>query len=102
VTSVTNPIGTTVTILKQGSGSNGVLGSTPNAAKKGIPVATPNVTNTGNPAVTLNGTSSPNPTKASPAAPYGIGHSANGLPIGSPGSGPGSPELPHNTPTLQK
>jgi hypothetical protein len=60
------------------------------------------VTNTGNPAVTLNGTSSPNPTKASPAAPYGIGHSANGLPIGSPGSGPGSPELPHNTPTLQK
>jgi hypothetical protein len=39
-----------------------------------------------------------NNTKAAPGAVsapgVGVGHSANGLPIGAPGSGPGSPEQP--------
>ena len=32
--------------------------------------------------------------RTSPAPPIGVGHAANGLPIGSTGSGPGSPEHP--------
>jgi len=31
----------------------------------------------------------------------GVGTAPNGLPIGSPGSGPGSPERPHDSATVQ-
>ena len=44
-------------------------------------------------AVTGNNTA-PSSAGAVSAPGVGVGHSANGLPIGSPGSGPGSPEQP--------
>ena len=38
---------------------------------------------------------------AATARAHGVGTASNGRPIGSPGSGPGSPEQPHDSATIQ-
>jgi hypothetical protein len=55
---------------------------------------TSSMTGTGTSSMTGTGT---NPSAAQANQNAGFGHTSSGLPVGSPGSGPGSPETPINS-----